>query len=121
MAKPKSKQSVDELVAEHPNPLKPEIESVRRIIKSANPDIVEQWKWNAPSYSYKDQYLVTFNLWENNHIHLVWHNPEIANIHSAILEGDYPTRRMTHLANMSDIEAKTPELQRVLAELSTLR
>ncbi|MEO5952174.1 MAG: DUF1801 domain-containing protein [Chloroflexia bacterium] len=120
MARTSSKKSIDELVVEHSNPLKAEVQAVREIIKAAHPDINEEWKWNAPSFSYKGQYLLTFNLWENRHIYLVWHNPQIVNISSPLLEGDYPTRRMTYLADMNDIEAKRSELQEILQELIRL-
>lgn len=110
-------KTVDELLIETGHPLMAEVEAVRAIIKGVNPDIKEEWKWNAPSFSHGGHYLVTFNLWEQKKIHLVFHNPEIVNIKSALLEGDYPTRRMTYMTDMADIEAKTVELERVLAEL----
>lgn len=120
MTKPKKTETVDELLSNLDHPLKNEVQSVRGIIKGVDKDFEEEWKWNAPSFSYKGSYLVTFNLWEKERIHLVFHNPEIANIKSPILEGDYPTRRMAYFADMNDIEAKEPELERVLRELVKL-
>src|SRR4026207_2483204 len=91
---------VDENLANLDHPLKGEVQVVRGIIKGVDKEIEEDWKWNAPSFSYKGSYLVAFNLWEKKRVHLVFHNPQIVNIESTILEGDYPTRRMTYFADM---------------------
>jgi len=108
---------VDENLAKLDHPLKGEVQVVRGIIKGVDKEIEEDWKWNAPSFSYRGSYLVTFNLWEKKRVHLVFHNPQIVNIESAILEGDYPTRRMAYFADMGEIEAKRGELERVVGEL----
>ena len=94
---------------------------MREIIKSVSPDIVEQIKWNAPSFSYKGEYLATFNLWEKKRIHLVFHNPRIARVKSKLLEGDYHERRMAYFADQDDIRAKTPALQKALQDLIRLQ
>ena len=120
MSKAGNNPKVDELLSNLDHPLKAEVQVVRDLIKGVNSEIQEEWKWNAPSFSYKGQYLVTFNLWEKNRIHLVFHNPQIVNVKSALLEGDYPTRRMSYFADMADIEAKRVELARVLTDLIQL-
>ena len=117
MKRSANSEKVDALLGTMDHPLTYEIQHLRGIIKGVNEGIAEEWKWNAPSFNYKGSYLVTFNLWEKERIHLVFHNPEIVNIKSALLEGDYPTRRMTYFADMADIEAKQAELERVLREL----
>jgi len=120
MPKASNTQRVDETLSKLDHPLKEEVQAVREIIKGVNAEIDEEWKWNAPSFSYKGTYLVTFNLWEQKRIHLVFHNPQIVNVKSTLLEGDYPTRRMAYLNDMADIQSKKPELERVLRELITL-
>ena len=117
MSKASNKESVDELLAKVELPLASEVQAMRDLIKGVDGEIEEEWKWNAPSFSYRGNYLVTFNLWEKERIHLVFHNPEIVNIESPLLEGNYPTRRMAYFADMADIEAKRPELERVVREL----
>ena len=82
------------------HPLKKEVEGVRKIIKMVNSDIGERIKWNAPSYYFRNQDLVTFNLRAKAHVHLVFHHPAIVKIKSSILEGDYRDRRMTYFKNM---------------------
>jgi uncharacterized protein YdhG (YjbR/CyaY superfamily) len=113
-------EKVDAFMAQLDHPFKAEVEAVRAIIKGVHPEIAEEIKWNAPSFSYKD-YLVTFNLWEKKRIHLVFHNPHIASIQSDLLEGDYEHRRMAYFADMAEIEAKRGELERVVRELVALQ
>lgn len=112
---------VDEFMDRLDHPLKAEVEMVRKIIKDVNPEIVEQIRWKAPSFSYKGEYLVTFNLWEKKRIHLVFHNPMIARVKSKLLEGDYDERRMAYFADQDDIRAKTPALQKALQDLIRLQ
>lgn len=111
---------VDAFMQKLDHPLKAEIEALRKIIPSASPEITEQIKWNAPSYSYRGAYLVTFNLRERKRIHLVFHNPMIAKIKSPLLEGDYVDRRMVYFSNRQDIRLKKAELVRVLKQLIKL-
>ena len=112
---------VDEFLENLSHPFKAEIEAVRSIIKGVNKDINEEIKWNAPSFNYKGEYLVTFNLREQKHIHLVFHNPHIAKVKSKLLEGNYVDRRMAYFADMKDIKAKQPLLEKVLKDLIKLQ
>ena len=108
---------VDEFLRELSHPLKAEVEAVRSIIKGVNKDINEEIKWKAPSFNYKGNYLVTFNLRDVKRIHLVFHNPLIAKVKSTLLEGDYVDRRMAYFSNMKDVKAKKPLLEKVLKDL----
>ncbi len=102
------------------HPLKAEVEAVREIIKGVSENITEEWKWNAPSYSYRGEYLVTFNLREQKRLHLVFHNPAIPKVESRLLEGDYEDRRMAYFSDMDDVQAKRAELEKVVSELIEL-
>ena len=114
-------KKVDEFMDGLDHPFKAEVQIVRDIIKNVNTDIAEEIKWKAPSFSYNGEYLVTFNLWEREHVHLVFHNPEISKVKSKLLEGDYDHRRMAHLFDKDDIKAKKPALEKVLKELIKLQ
>jgi uncharacterized protein YdhG (YjbR/CyaY superfamily) len=116
-----STEQVNQFMDKLDHPLKAEVEMVREIIKNANPDITEQIKWNAPSFSYRGETLVTFNLWEKQKIHLVFHNPMIAKVKSRLLEGDYDDRRMAHLSDRQDIETKKAVLEKALKDLIRLQ
>ena len=112
---------VDEFLENLSHPLKAEIEAVRSIIKGVNKDINEEIKWNAPSFNYKGEYLVTFNLREEERIHLVFHNPQISKVKSKLLEGEYVDRRMAYFADMKDIKAKKSLLEKALKDLIKLQ
>ena len=112
---------VDEFLENLSHPFKAEVEAVRSIIKGVNKDINEEIKWRAPSFNYKGEYLVTFNLWEEKRIHLVFHNPQIPKVKSKLLEGDYKDRRMAYFSDMKDIKAKKSLLEKALKELIKLQ
>ena len=125
MPKPKplkgGTDQVNDFMAKLDHPLKAEVELVREIIKNVNPDINEQIKWNAPSFSYKGESLVTFNLWEKKRIHLVFHNPLISRVKNELLEGDYDHRRMAYFADQSDLQLKRKTLEKALRDLIKLQ
>lgn len=114
-------EQVDEFMEKLDHPFKAEVQMMREMIMSVNKDITEQIKWNAPSFSYKGEYLVTFNLWEKQKIHLVFHNPMISRVKSELLEGDYDKRRMAYFADKKDIEEKRAALEKVLKDLIKLQ
>ena len=114
-------EQVDEFMQGLDHPFKAEVEAVREIIKNVNQGVTEQIKWNAPSFSYKGESLVTFNLWEKKRIHLVFHNPMISKVKSKLLEGDYDHRRMAYFLDKEDIQVKKVLLEKVLKDLIKLQ
>jgi uncharacterized protein YdhG (YjbR/CyaY superfamily) len=114
-------QQVDEFMDKLDHPFKAEVQMIREIIKNVNKDITEQIKWKAPSFSYRGESLVTFNLWEKQKIHLVFHNPKISRVKSKLLEGNYDHRRMAYFADKKDIETKKTALQKALKDLIKLQ
>jgi hypothetical protein len=92
------------------HPLKAEAQAIREMILNINPNITEQIKWNAPSFSYKG-YMVTFNLRSMQYVHLIFHNGAILPNDSGLLEGDYPDRRMVYFSSMDDVKAKQAALE----------
>lgn len=116
-----SASAVEKFMDKLDHPYKAEVEFLRKVIKKVNKDIAEEWKWNAPSYSHHGNYLVTFNLWEKGHIHLVFHNPMISKVKNKLLEGEYKERRMVHFSDMKDIKAKQAMLEKALKDLIKLQ
>jgi hypothetical protein len=102
------------------HPLKDGVQVIRQVIKGVRENIKEEIKWNAPSYRYRD-YIATFNLRDKSRIHLVFHNPRTPLVASDLLEGNYTDgRRMAYFYDMTDIEAKKVELERVVQEIIRL-
>ena len=120
-AKLDNTEQVNEFMAKLDHPFKAEVQMIREIIKNVDNNITEQIKWKAPSFSYKGEYLVTFNLWEKRKIHLVFHNPAISKVKSKLLEGDYEHRRMTYFSDENDIRAKKKALEKTLKDLIKLQ
>ncbi len=108
-------QTVDEFMQEIDYPLKDEVNELRKIILAINPEIVEEVKWNAPSFSYKGA-MVTFNMWAKDKVHLIFHNGAILHDTETVLEGNYKDRRMLYLLDMADVAAKKSALQALVRE-----
>lgn len=110
-AKPKLNNTaqVDEYMAQLDHPLKAEVQALRDLIKGVNPNITEEVKWVAPSFSYKG-YLATFNLRARQHVHLIFHNGAILGDTSGLFQGDYKDRRMAYFTDMADVRAKQAAL-----------
>jgi len=113
--------AVDGFMQKLDHPFKADVQVVRDIIKGVDKNITEEIKWKALSFSYKGEYLVTFNLWAKEHIHLVFHNPMISKVKSKLLEGDYEHRRMAYFADRKDIEEKKTALEKALKDLIKLQ
>ncbi|MGH7451792.1 MAG: DUF1801 domain-containing protein [bacterium] len=113
-------KEINEFMEKLDHPFKAEVQALREIVKKVNKDVAEEIKWAAPSFSYKGEYMVTFNLRAKGHIHLVFHNPMISKVKSKLLEGDYANRRMAYFSHMKDIKEKKAELEKVLKKLVKL-
>ncbi len=114
------KSSDDEQVTAWLNKLdakvKPEIDAVRKIIRSSSAKLGERIKWNAPSYYYKED-IVTFGPYRNNKILLVFHHPAVVKIKSALLEGDYKDRRLVYFNNKAEATKNKKELSRIITAI----
>ncbi len=100
--------------------IKDEIEAVRKIIKSVKPGLNERIKWNAPSYHYQGQDMLTFGPYKNEKILLVFHHPEIVKIKSTLLQGAYKDRRLISFKNKAAATKQKKELSRIINELIIL-
>jgi hypothetical protein len=115
---PKKPIAVDDALDARAHPMREQIDLLRRTSLSIDPAITEEWKWNAPSFRIGDDYLYTFMLRPDDHLHLVVHHPAAPEVSSELLEGDYADgRRMVYLRSADEVTAKLPELTRVLKEL----
>jgi hypothetical protein len=66
-------EQVVEFMTKLEHPLKKEIGEVRKIILSANENITEHIKWNAPSFCFENEDRVTLNLHGKGYFRLVFH------------------------------------------------
>ena len=113
-------EKVNAFMEQLDHPFKAEVQTVREIIKNVHLGITEEVKWKAPSISYKG-YMVTFNLWATNHVHLVFHNGAILSNESGLLEGGYADRRMMYFSDIADVKTKQPILEQIILEWVRLK
>ncbi len=109
--------NVNEFMSALDHPQKPEIDAVRAIIRGASRKLVEQVKWNAPSFRYLMD-LGAFNLRERGYVEFIINFPPGARISksSEILEGSQPDRREMRFYDLADIEKKRPALVKVIKD-----
>ncbi len=66
-------EQVSDFFGKLDHPLRDAMETVRAIILSADKEITEHIKWKAPSFCYKGDDRVTFNLHKSGSILLIFH------------------------------------------------
>lgn len=113
---------VNQFVANLDHPLKAEVEAIRAIILSANPQLTEHIKWNAPSFQFKGEDRVTFNLHRKDRIQLVFHRGAkvkasedfVFEDSTGLLEWAAKDRGIVTLRDMQEIRAKETALVQVI-------
>ncbi len=70
---PNRTQEVDRFMKELEHPFKEEVERLRSAILESNDRISEHIKWNAPSFRYAGEDRVTFRLYPEDRVQLVFH------------------------------------------------
>lgn len=114
--KPTDQEQVDEWMNKLDPEMRPAVDTVRKIIKKAGPELNERIKWNAPSYYYKED-IVTFGpVRSKDKIILVFHHPSIVKINSGLLQGDYKDRRLVYINSEKEIREAKKELERIIKE-----
>jgi uncharacterized protein YdhG (YjbR/CyaY superfamily) len=115
-AKPTDQEQVDEWMNKLDPEMRPVVDTLRKIIKKAGPELNERIKWNAPSYYYKED-IVTFGpVRSKDKIILVFHHPSIVKINSGLLQGDYKDRRLVYINSEKEIREAKKELERIIKE-----
>ncbi len=114
-------QEVTEFLTQLDHPLKKEIEAVREIILSMDNELSEQLKWNAPSYSYRNEDRVTFNLHGKGIFRIVLHRgakvKENADLRpffeneNKLLEWAANDRAIIKFKDMNDVEQKAEQFK----------
>jgi Domain of unknown function (DU1801) len=70
---PNRTHEVDRFLTEMKHPLKEGVERLRSAILDSNDRISEHIKWNAPSFCYAGEDRVTFRLYPEDRVQLVFH------------------------------------------------
>ena len=119
---------VDKYMGELKHAKKSVLEVLRRVILSADPEIGEEIKWNAPTFFYSGpmppfdpkeyrRYLVVSNLFQKDAIRLVFWGGGKVDDQSGLLTGDYKDgRRLASFTSLDEVAAKTEVLQHIVRE-----
>lgn len=117
--KPTGEEQVKAYLEKLDPAVKSEIDTVRKIIKQAGPELSERIKWNAPSYYYKED-ILTFGPYKTHKLLLVFHHPAIVKIKSGLLEGSFKDRRLVHFNSKEEAVKNIKELTRIIREIIQL-
>ncbi|WP_246469249.1 DUF1801 domain-containing protein [Cohnella nanjingensis] len=108
------------------HPFKAEIEEVRRIILSANDQLTEHIKWNAPSFCIHGEDRITFQLQGKGFFRLIFHrgakvkdqtpSGHLWEDDNGLLEWLAPDRATVKLSDRNDVADKREKLAEAVAK-----
>ena len=125
-------EAVDAYMKKLKHPLVKVVEALRKIILSADKEIGEEIKWNAPTFFYSGKMkpfnpkeykrcIIVFNFYKKDCIRLVFPSGAKVNDTSGLLQGDYADgRRLASFADMKDVKANEKILQKIIKKWLTL-
>jgi hypothetical protein len=125
-AKLSGPEEVDELIKTTKHPLKKAMEALREIILSTNKGITEHIKWNAPSFCFKDDDRITFNLHKNDSLLIIFHRGvksksikgagNLFKDTTGLLEWLANDRAVVKLYSLEEVNQKKPLLKKIVAQ-----
>jgi len=117
-------EQVIEFLNKLEHPLKKEIEEVRSVILSANNQLTEHIKWNAPSFCMNNEDRITFNLHGKGYFQLIFHcgskvrkydsNESLIDDDTGLLEWVTNDRALVKFRNINDVSEKKEKLIRLV-------
>jgi hypothetical protein len=116
---PNRSQEVDRFMKRLNHPLKEGVEQLRAAILDSDDQITEHIKWNAPSFRYAGEDRVTFRLYPEDRVQLVFHRGakvrgDAADFafddHTGLLRWVADDRAVVALQDVKDTEAKQRDL-----------
>ena len=113
---------VEALLAKRAHPLRSVIAALRTVIRAADAELVEEVKWNAPSYRL-EEHLLTFQLSRDDRVLLVFHRgakakalakrPTVADP-SELLTWKGTDRAVATFASVAEVTKHKPALTKLL-------
>ena len=132
LTKPSEPDKVDAYMQKLTHPLVDVVDKLRRIILSADREIGEEIKWNAPTFFYTGEmksfnpkeykrYFVVFNLHQKDCIRLVFPSGAKITDSTGLLTGDYADgRRLAFFHNVDEVVEKAKALKQAIQLWLTL-
>jgi hypothetical protein len=110
--------NVDSALDARAHPLRDQLDQLRDAIVSVSPQIVELWKWNAPSYKVKGDDLLTFMLRRDDQLLVVIHHIAAPAVQSPLFTvNPKDARRLIWVTADDDLNAVATELSRIVGQL----
>ncbi|MDN5201908.1 DUF1801 domain-containing protein [Fulvivirgaceae bacterium BMA10] len=106
---------VDDYLSKKAHPMHAEIERVREIILTVNPEIEETIKWNSPTFMYKGN-MASYFMNAKKHVSLMFHKGALIKDNTGLLEGDGKETRVAKFSDMQEIESRKSDLEAVVKE-----
>jgi hypothetical protein len=128
LTKPSEPEKVDAYMTKLKHPLADVAAALRKIILSADPEIGEEIKWNAPAFFYMGElhafdprehkrHIAVFNFYKQDCIRLVFPSGARVKDKSGLIEGDYPDgRRLALFHDTREVESRKATLQRIVKQ-----
>jgi hypothetical protein len=120
---PNRSREVDRFMEGLHHPLKNGVERLRAAILDSNDQITEHIKWKAPSFRYADEDRVTFRLYPEDRVQLIFHRgakvrSDAADFafddHTGLLRWVANDRAVVALRDAEDVDAKLSALVEVV-------
>lgn len=106
---------IDEFLSKLEHPLKAEMEAVVQLIRAASPELEEDVKWGGPSFDYK-QPMATFNPRVKDYVALIFHQGELLNDQTGLLEPGPKGKAYAKFRSMDDVKKHEGNLQKVVKD-----
>lgn len=115
---PKRPNEFDAFFANTPDPLKPIVAELRRVVRKLAPELVEAMKHGMPSYM-KDNKTVVYIMPASDHVNLGFYDGVELRDPKKLLEGT--GKRLRHVKVPGMQEARDPALQALVQEAVRVR
>ncbi|MEJ0056633.1 MAG: DUF1801 domain-containing protein [Bacteroidota bacterium] len=131
--KPSEPEAVDAFMRQLKHPMLDVLKALREAILSADKEIGEEIKWNAPTFFYAGKmkpsdpkkykrYIIVSNFFRKDCIRLVFPSGAKLNDTSGLLEGDYADgRRLAVFYSLDDVKKWKKTLQKLIKKWLMLR
>jgi len=106
---------VDQFLKDKNHPMMDEIQSVRKIILEADPNIKEAIKWKSPTFIYKGN-IASFFMNAKKFVSLMFHKGALIQNTHGLLDGDGKEARVARFTDMDDITEKKEALVSIIKD-----
>ncbi|MDL9980061.1 DUF1801 domain-containing protein [Microbacterium sp. ASV49] len=104
---------VEAWLAAYDNPRRDLVAQVREVVLSADPEVTESIKWQAPTFMFRGN-IASFFPKSKKTVTLMFHQGATIADPDGLLEGDGAVSRVARFADADDLERKRAALQAII-------